>query len=342
MGGFVFDTPFDDGTVISEESPSELEPSTNNQSTRHVPTLTTLIYIMNHYPHIIPDIPEESITDRSESSSLGQALLVVQIGWFCTNCASRVIQRLPLSLLEVSAAAHSLCTLLTYFVWWSKPLNIVEGTPMEGIEAQEVHALLMCSTREYSEALRMARRTAAGGPPTAGSTNRERKIILAANSLRRLLPNPNTPPLFRPFRMPGIFSPPGSTKIRSPQGKSYEWVTVAGSPILYGLVHFLAWNDHFPTPLERLLWRISSVVVACSGLVAVSPRLIFDCVFNRSFPVFFSITMKFVYTCTLIMAPLAHMLASGFLIVESLRQLFFLDPAAYQVSSWSNYWPHLS
>ena len=39
---------------------------------------------------------------------------------------------------------------------------------------------------------------------------------------------------------------------------------------------------------------------------------------------------------------LVYIPASGFLLGESFRQLFFLDLAAYQVPSWSNYWPHFS
>jgi hypothetical protein len=89
----------------------------------------SFVYIMKHFPEIIPDIPEESITG---SSNLRKALLIVQVGWFCTNCASRLIQRLPLSLLEVSKAAHAFCALLVYFVWWSKPLNIAEGGTIRG------------------------------------------------------------------------------------------------------------------------------------------------------------------------------------------------------------------
>jgi len=87
---------------------------------------------MKHFPHIIPDIPEEYITDRAESGRLSKALLTVQVEWFCMNCASRLIKHLPLSLLKVSTAAHGFCTLLTFFVRWSKPLNIAEGTIIKG------------------------------------------------------------------------------------------------------------------------------------------------------------------------------------------------------------------
>ena len=46
--------------------------------------------------------------------------------------------------------------------------------------------------------------------------------------------------------------------------------TMAIRPILYGIIYFLAWKDHFPAPLERLLWRASSFGITCPGLVRIS------------------------------------------------------------------------
>ena len=46
--------------------------------------------------------------------------------------------------------------------------------------------------------------------------------------------------------------------------------------------------------------------------------------------------------CMVLAAALAHILALGFLLAESFRQLFFLEDAAYQIPTWSNYWPHLA
>jgi len=339
MDGFVFDTSPDDGTVAADEPPSE--PPTNNQNTRHVPKFTTLIYIMKHFPHIIPDISKESITDRSESGSLSKTLLIVQIAWFCTNCASRIIQRLPLSLLEVSTAAHAACTLLTFFVWRSKPLNVAEGTLMRGKEVREVYALITCSSSEYSAALEMAKRMAAGDYPTAANSDKKNKLILAANALRHL-PDPEKLE-FLPFRKRVSFSAPGAVVIHSSPWNDYDWIFVGISPILYGLVHFLAWSDQFPTPLEHLLWRVSSVVVTCSGLAAVLSSNIerHSLRFEDRHPIIVPIIGSLV-TSIIVAAALAHILASGFLLGESFRQLFFLDFAAYQIPSWSNYWPHLA
>ncbi len=106
-------------------------------------------------------------------------------------------------------------------------------------------------------------------------------------------------------------------------------VSLAISSTLYGLVYFLAWSGRFPTSLERLLWRVSS-----SGLVQVFTQLILnwmDSAINRRRSLII-----------VLVEPSAHFVASGFLILESLRQLFFLDDAAYQVPYWSNYWPHFS
>ena len=57
---------------------------------------------------------------------LGEGLLVWQVLWFCINCGTRLAQRLPLSLLEVSTIAHGASTLLTYCFWWKKPFNVRE------------------------------------------------------------------------------------------------------------------------------------------------------------------------------------------------------------------------
>jgi hypothetical protein len=337
MGGFALYGSYDDNTLDVEESHSEI--STIPRHTIDVLKGETLIYIMKYFPHIITDIEEEYILDRAESSGLSKALLVVQVGWFCTNCASRLVQRLPLSLLEVSTAAHAFCTLLTYFIWWSKPINVAAPTLLRDKPAREVHALLKCSTGEYDKALEMAQKRAAGDSSTPTGTHSPKKIVLASKALKRLLPTPVRPPGFSRFGNHHMLIP-GSLETRSPEDGLYEVITIATSPILYGLVHFLAWGDQFPTPLECLLWRVSSFVVTCSGIVGVAMTwsgYILDTKTTLS-----GVIPKVLAGFAFIIIPIAHVVASGFLIAESFRQLFFLDPATYQLPSWSNYWPHLS
>jgi hypothetical protein len=337
MGGFAFYGPYADTNHIAEESLFQI--SRNPRYRVQIPNFDMLVYIMKHFPHLLTSIPEEYILDQAASSSLSKALLIVQVAWFCTNCASRLSQGLPLTLLEVSTAAHAFCTLLTYFVWWSKPLNVAAPTLLREKEAREVYALLKCSEEEYDKALKMAQRRAAEGSSTLPGTHGLGRIALAADALQHLLPNPERPPGSVRFTNGGRMLHPGTfSNELSESGQNVSMsITIAISPILYGLVHFLAWGDQFPTPLERLLWQVSSFVVTCSGLAVVSAIIFAEWLDDSG-----GIIEILMELMAFVIVPLAHILASGFLIVESFRQLSFLDSAAYRLPSWSIYWPHLS
>ena len=227
-------------------------------------------------------------------------------------------------------------------------------------EAQEVHALLKCSAFEYETALEMARK---GGTKDSGESQGPQpsaKVVLAANALAHILnaerpaseqPAPEKPapertaperppePRFREPRMlkPGNFSYKPSDKIL------FYYIAAAMSPILYGPIHFLAWNDNFPTSMERLFWRVSSIVVTCSGLGAICVAIFFM-ILGVCLP---CLPFKFKFddlgfVLSIFVIPAMHMLASGYLLVESFRQLASLDSTAYQLPSWSYYWPHIS
>jgi hypothetical protein len=338
MGGFAFYGSYDDNNPAVEESLFEI--LANPRYTFEVPKFRTLVYIMKHFPHILTGIPEESILDQAASSGLSKALLIVQVAWFCTNCASRLHQGLPLSLLEISTAAHAFCTLVTYFVWWPKPINVAAPTLMRERAAREVYALLKCSDDEYDKALELAQNRVVGDPSTLPGTHG--KIVLAAGALQHLLPNPERPPCSSGFNISGCMMVPGALTNQSfNDGKIVSLViAILTSPMFYGIGHFLAWGDQFPTPLERLLWRVSSFAVTFSGLGVFLSATI-DWLDDRHIISQSQCATLIAYMC-LIIVPVVHVFASAFLHLESVIQLFFLDPAAYRLPSWSNYWPHLS
>jgi hypothetical protein len=350
MGGFAFYGPYHDNKPPVEGGESLFEISTNPCHTVEYPNSDAVIYIMKYFPHILTDITEDYIHSQAASSSLGKALLTVQVAWFCTNCASRLFQHLPLTLLEIFTAAHALCTLLTYIVWWSKPINVPAPTILREKAAQEVYALLNCSDDEYDKALEMAEKWVAGGSSTFPGTHESGKIVLAANALQyalqRRLPTPERPSHSVGFADSGYRLFPGTfDTVLSVSGRFVPIsIAMAISPILYGLVHFLAWNSKFPTLREQVFWHVSSFVVTFSGLVEVPAifgmNVLSDSKSVRGF--LFFIPMAYVAG----VVPIAHILASGFLFVESFWQLASLDrdtyPAAYQLPSWSKYWPHIS
>ena len=331
MGGFAFYRSYDDDTPKSL-----FEISTNPHSILDIPKFDALVYIMEHFPHVITDITEDYINDQAASSGLSKALLAYQVARFCMSCASRVSQGLPLSLLEVSTVAHSICTLLTIAVWWSKPINVAAPTIMREKAAQEVHALLMCSDIEYDKALGMVQKGAMAMPR---GLDESKKIVLAAGALQHLR-NPERPTSLSFKERDGILVPGRFGNTSSNENRNI-CVSIIFSPMVYGLLHVMTRSDQFPTPLEWRLWLVSSLVVSFSGLVGVClgfPTMRLD----GRHPIIGRTVKVLVAFIGLVIAPLAHVLASGFLIVESIRQLLFLDDAAYQLPSWSNYWPRLS
>ena len=317
---------------------------TDPSHTVDVPDSETLIYIMTYFPDIITDT--DTILDSAQSSSLGKFILLAQISWFCINCLSRLHQHLPLTLLEASTAAHAFCTILTYIVWWSKPLNVAVPTMLGGEEAREVYALLKCSRGEYDEALAMARaeKGETGGSGEPQGTQARAKIDLAANALRRLK-TPQRPPNSPEYRFRNTERSrlvPGNISNESPNKAILVPLAAAICPMVFGPIHFLVWNDTFPTPIEQRLWYVSSGVVTCSGLVGVCLAF-FLMMLDTLLDALLGSNRRLNYLAGFMAAavPAIHMLASGFLIVESFRQLAYLDPPSYQIASWAKYWPHM-
>lgn len=68
---------------------------------------------------------------------------------------------------------------------------------------------------------------------------------------------------------------------------------------------------------------------------------VFDRIFDQTLKVFMGgkhvLSMAF-YSLLL----LPYMLAAGYIIVESFRQVFYLSPEVFQQPSWSYYVPHFS
>ena len=337
MGGFAFYGSFNDNDPAAEESLFEIE--TNPRHTVDVPKFETLIYIMRHFPHIITNTPEGAIFTRAQHGVLDKFVLIVQVMWLVISCGSRLHQHLPLTLLEVSTAARAFCTVVIYVVWQLKPMNVAVPTILREREDQEVYALLKCSDPEYDRALEMAEKEGTGDPGAPQVPETSAKIVLAANALRRLKTRERPPPEPR-FKARQSILVPGNFSNKSPNKSFIVPIAMAISPMVYGPIYFLAWNGNFPTPMERLLWRVSSMVITCAGLVGACLLLFVKMLHRlsdskRGFGVLANVI-------TVVVVPAIHVLASGFLIIESFRQLAYLDPPSYQVPSWADYWPRMS
>ena len=71
-----------------------------------------------------PTSTEEEIQDRSKSDGFSKTIALGQTLWFVTQCISRRVQHLDLTLIELLTLSLAVLNGLMYFLWWHKPLDV--------------------------------------------------------------------------------------------------------------------------------------------------------------------------------------------------------------------------
>ena len=115
----------------------------------------------------------------------------------------------------------------------------------------------------------------------------------------------------------------------------------------YGAVHAAAWHDHFPSWVERLLWRFSAVNIMGSGVVWLLVTFVSEV--SPAFDKFWdsilaghahkALNIFLLVICSI--CGLAYCLARLFLVVESVASLRKMPPAMYETPNWSQLIPHI-
>lgn len=76
------------------------------------------------------NITEKDIADRSKGDIVSTGLVILQTTWFAIQCIARGVQYLPITELEFVILAFASPNLVTYTLWWNKPLNVQRVVPM--------------------------------------------------------------------------------------------------------------------------------------------------------------------------------------------------------------------
>jgi len=158
-----------------------------------------------------------------------------------------------------------------------------------------------------------------------------------------------------PTRIPTFF-PPG---VNPNYAYGYH-LGVAIISILFGLIHCLGWSLIFPSGAERLIWRVSAVIISALPVLVLfsySILLLFVPLIKLwrvkgivERPFLFLFVRCFVLPvgrCRIVLwwifvalIPI-YLLARIALLVEAFLSLRNLPPGAYSVVNWTNYLPHI-
>ena len=196
-----------------------------------------------------PYIALKSLKDQSKSDAMVKALAIWQLVWLCISVLARAATHLPITLLEITVLAFSALSILTYILLWHKPQDVkvphyISATrPLTRTDVIVLAARAPVSTLMVHEFWLHGVNVRAMGDsvfpwPRGVTVNLfpQRKLGSLPGPLRRRLV-----PIA--FEMDSVFFGMG----------------LGGA--IFGAIHFAAWNFAFPTPVERLLWRIACGII---------------------------------------------------------------------------------
>ncbi|KAE9369080.1 hypothetical protein N431DRAFT_469014 [Stipitochalara longipes BDJ] len=270
--------------------------------------------------YLIPEIldsPAVSVRQLevlNRGDPLVKTLALVQIVYLVTQLIARRVGGLPSAQLEIAALAFSVSSFITYVLYWNRP---------QGIES--VHVMKPKCAPSKARIVRMARQ----GPAFLWTNYRPKSDFKRIYDVE---PIPNDGMLFIALSATSF-------------GHNIELVVLAGGAFLggtiFGAIHCLAWNFHFPTHAETLAWRVCSVMTSALPLLSALPLGFWMRWHPWSEQPKKSPAMRFALSLTLILGfAVPYVLARLLLIVEMFRTLFFLPPEAF-VDTWSGSFPHL-
>ncbi|PBK58766.1 hypothetical protein ARMSODRAFT_946153 [Armillaria solidipes] len=318
-------------------NPRFLPDDTPGSETVDVPGTLVTLKALESDPDLVKKlaaISAETIEDKSKGDALSKTFSILQISWFIVQCIARVIQHLPITLLEMTALAFAGLSIIMYFLWWYKPLNVKYHISLDGSDSR----------------------------PMPDKNNPEESASPVKSSRHRL-------DWFREWIGFTTFEGPedryyedigdGAFRFYSgteeQQPRRFMTMVVVGS--LFGVFHCAAWSFHFPSHAEMVLWRLSSITVVIGLFLAghlAGILIIMEWVdpewTSKPVSVFLRAwrddkTWPFILTCILgfmtIVAIVSYIVARIMLIILAFLQLRSLPLSTFCAVQWTTYIPHV-
>ncbi|KAI0059875.1 hypothetical protein BV25DRAFT_1918233 [Artomyces pyxidatus] len=251
---------------------------------------------------LVPPTDEE-IRNWSQSDVFSKVLAVIQTLWFVIQAIARRIEGLPVTQLEIMTLAYTTISIAMYVAWWNKPQNV--SGPVRVV----VQELPEPAARPGFEGLRVFD-VIAGWQDDNVDLRKERCV-----------------PTFY-----------GGAVVLDKNSLYADGVALAAA-MVFGAVHCAAWYYAFPSHVEKLIWRVSSViVVAVPGamLAVFLPLLMVSDIDNLGDEHALLTSVVFFPS-----APL-YVVARLLLLSLSFSTLRSLPPEAYHAVKWTFKIPHFT
>jgi len=284
-----------------------------------------------------PRLSKAEIEDRSKGDAISKGVVVLQTGWFVTQCIARGVQGLPITELELATVAFAALNFVIYLLWLDKPQNVQRGVrvykkretgePMDDGDAEPTVGFWVA----LGDALSHLPAAIVRGPSTYDFTD-------SPWLLRFLMW-----PLFKPVDtiLPEDIADDIVFEKRVHTFYPHEWVTASQNfsiflvvtiTLAFGGIHCFGWSFSFPSSIERILWRVASLSIIGVPIMLFPAKGLVDFLdpyndFHMRMIVTFLLLLYILGRLTLLVLP--------FLCLRS------LPPAVFHVVHWTSFIPHV-
>lgn len=244
MGGLVALKWVEDFTPPPEKSSSS---TSINQSPgyaysvvrgEHLPSSKLKTWPEDIHPLKQLRLSAEDIKDKCKADWIVKTLAVIQIARLIFDLVTRGIAGQPVTQLEIATASFAVFAMVTYMVNVWKPKEIAQPTKIhEVIEEGKGNDVVNLATESFFDHL---------WNPTKLHDNYGRMMS-------------------RSTRVKNDEIWKGGKKPTS----LLAWSMMAGSCVVFGGIHCVAWSFEFPTRVEQLAWRTAALVSMILPLVAI-------------------------------------------------------------------------
>ncbi|KAI5856564.1 hypothetical protein BZA05DRAFT_463805 [Tricharina praecox] len=259
MGGFVLDPS------VTKEAGERVP--TIPEYTADTATLTSAGFLKHLRDHRIDTktFDKAAILDKCKVSNIMKLFSSFQAIWLFASCFARWNANLPLTLLEIHVLIQVGCTMFTFAFWWNKPLDINEPLTI---------SLRPPKTEDppSPDTHRHIRRA----PLLEHEYERPRKLLY----IKEQCPSSVIAVIAKAFYDILVnFSPidlDEETDDESSMSFIYSNMRILMElffVVSVGIFHATAWNVEFPSSVERILWRVSTVGICifpvCLAVMAI-------------------------------------------------------------------------
>lgn len=181
-----------------------------------------------------PKMSSKDVWDKSKQDTFTKVITAFQAGYLIIQCTARAAQGLSITTLELNALAIVVCSLMTSYAWLHKPADV--QTPVHIHSASTLEEITL--NRDWR--LTPLDFVDENGPGYSANVQPFMKmpVIPSERPIQRI-PNDRFP--------------------TNPYGTQEYLLCLA--TLVFTAIHVAGWNFDFPTRTERLLWRISSLLL---------------------------------------------------------------------------------